>query len=86
MNPIDAETARPGHQAPALGSALHMHRATRLAGSRYRLRPQVIDREFLARAFTDSRGHVLPYRILMPTLHSALIDPTIRESDLDSCR
>lgn len=37
---------------------------------------------FLARAFIDSRGHVLPYRMLMPTLHSALIYPMIRESDL----
>jgi hypothetical protein len=60
MNPIDAETARPGHQRPRLVPALHMHRATRLAGSRYRLRPQIIDRGVIFRRDPQLRAARAP--------------------------
>jgi predicted peptidase len=35
---------------------------------------------FLARTFTDSRGYVLPYRMLMPSMRPALVDPVIRQA------
>ena len=36
---------------------------------------------FLAQTFTDSRGHVLPYRMLVPPGHQEQAEPVVREAN-----